>query len=392
MLLQHSLAIAGLIGLALATVQIVLTFVAVVVWRLLSLSAPVPRLPASEAVTVLKPLCGAEPGLYQQLRSFCEQDFPQFQIVFGVSDPADAALSVVHRLIEEFPSLCIDLVINPTQHGSNCKTSNLINMMAQARHDLLLIADSDTLVQSDYVRTVTAPLQDRAVGLVTSTYRDVPTPLLWSRVGAMYTNEWYMPSALLTWLFGYTGYASGQTLCLRRTTLDAIGGFEATASHLADDYRLGELIRGIGLRIVLSPAKVVTEHHEPNLDSLVRHEMRWMRTIRVLRPRSYNMMFLSFSLPVASVGLLCAAWLPSLSVVSWSLFGIVALTRMGLYLAHRLGRARPVWSDIWSDIWLLPVHDLLLCWVWLRTFFASRLTWRGREFDVDVDGVIRQES
>ena len=238
------------------------------------------------------------------------------------------------------------------------------------------------------MRTVVAPLQDRTVGLVTSIYRGVPTSRLWSRIGAMYINEWYMPSVLLRWLFGYTGYASGQTLCLRRSTLDAIGGFEATANHLADDYRLGELIRGIGLRIVLSHARVVAEHHETDLKSLMRHEMRWMRTIRVLRPRSHSMMFLTFSLPVAGIGLLCSAWLPSVSALSWSLFAIVALARVGLHLAHRLGRSH----SVLSDLWLLPLRDLLLGWIWYRSFSASRLTWRGREFDVDVDGVIRQES
>jgi ceramide glucosyltransferase len=352
------------------------------------LIAPTPAALGSTPVTVLKPLCGDEPGLYRHLRSFCEQDHPQFQIIFGLRDAADAALAVVERLQAEFPAVSIDVVINPLQYGANRKSSNLINMMAKARHDLLVIADSDTLVRADYLRTVTAPLADRAVGLVTSTYRDVPTPLLWSRLGAMYINEWYMPSVLLTWLFGYSGYASGQTLCLRRSTLDAIGGLEATANYLADDYRLGELIRATGLRIVLSPALVIAEHHEPNLDLLLRHEMRWMRTIQVLRPRSYRMMFLSFNLPLASLGLLCCVWLPSLAVASWSLFGVVVFARMGLYFAHRLGGERPVLSDIW----LLPVRDLLLCWVWCRSFFASRLTWRDREFDVDVDGVIRQET
>jgi ceramide glucosyltransferase len=387
-MLQTCLAFIGLIALALASAHGILSFVAVLAWNLRRQVAPTSRASGSMPVSVLKPLCGSEPGLYPHLRSFCEQAYPQFQIVFGVRDAADPALEVVQRLMAEFPAVCIDVVINPLQHGSNLKSSNLINMMAKARHDVLVIADSDTRVRSDYLRTVTAPLTDRAVGLVTSTYRDVPTPLLWSRLGAMYVNEWYMPSVLLTWLFGYAGYASGQTLCFARSTLDAIGGIEATANHLADDYRLGELIRGVGLRIVLSPAVVVAEHHEPSLASLLRHETRWMRTIRVLRPRSFRLMFLSFDLPVAALGLLCCLWLPALSPPAWSLFGIVLFTRLGLHFAHRLGGERPVLSDIW----LLPVRDLLLCWVWCRSFFVSRLTWRDREFDVDVDGVIRQES
>ena len=137
-------------------------------------------------VTVLKPLCGAEPGLYDHLRSFCQQDHPDYQIVFGVRDPTDPALAVVERLVAEYPSLPIDVVVNPQQHGSNCKISNLINMVARARHDVLAMADSDTFVGPDYLTIVTAPLLDHNVGLVTCIYRGVPTQGIWSRLGAMY--------------------------------------------------------------------------------------------------------------------------------------------------------------------------------------------------------------
>ena len=140
----------------------------------------------------------------------------------------------------------------------------------------------------DYLATVTAPLLDSGVGLVTCMYRGMPTPRIWSRLGAMYINEWYMPSVLLAWLFGHQGYVSGQTICVRRDTLQAIGGLRAVVDHLADDYRLGELVRRLGLRIVLSPYVVKGEHHEPKAGSLIRHELRWMRTLRVLRPRSFR--------------------------------------------------------------------------------------------------------
>jgi ceramide glucosyltransferase len=193
---------------------------------------------------------------------------------------------------------------------------------------------------------------------------------------------------LLTWLFGYSGYASGQTLCLKRRTLEAVDGLAATANHLADDYRLGELIRRRGQRIVLSPAVVVAIHHEPSFDALTRHEMRWLRTIRVLRPRSYRLMFLGFYLPVASIGLLIQAVSSTLSAASWVLFAIALIARLGVHLAHRLHAPR----SALKDLWLIPVRDLLLCWVWARSFSASRVTWRGSEFDVDVNGVMRQES
>jgi ceramide glucosyltransferase len=239
-------------------------------------------------------LCGAEPGLYEHLRSFCRQDYPEFQIVFGLRDAADPACSVVERLRAEFPSLPIDIVVNPQQHGCNHKTSNLINMLVRARHDVLAMADSDVFVGPDYLRTVTAPLMDRNVGLVTCIYQDIPTGWIWSRLGAMYINEWYVPMVLLGWLFGNQSYASGQTLCLRQETLQAIGGLQAISNHLAEDYRLGELIRGLGQRIELSHYVVKGLHHEKDLDALARHELRWMRTLRALRPRSFRLFFLTF--------------------------------------------------------------------------------------------------
>jgi ceramide glucosyltransferase len=386
--IHHPIELLGLTCLVLATLHAQLILVAVVTWYLRRKSASAPITSRVQPVTVLKPLCGAEPGLYLQLRSFCLQDHPQFQIVFGTRDAADPALAVARRLAAEFPDLSIDIMVNPQQHGSNYKCSNLHNMMALARYDLIAIADSDTSVRPDYLRMVTTPLLDPCVGLVTSLSHDVPTPLLWSRLGAMYMNEWFMPGVLLTWLFGYRGYASGQTLCLRRDTLEAIGGFGAIADYLAEDYRLGKLIRDIGLQIVISPAIVTAEHHEPSLDALTRHEIRWMRTIRVLRPRSFRMLFLSFSMPLAIVGLAACAYDHSLSSIAWTLFAATVFARLGLHLVHRLDCERPVLSDLW----LLPLRDLLLCWVWCRSFFSSRVTWRGREFEVSVDGMIRQET
>jgi ceramide glucosyltransferase len=392
-LVRYLLAIIGMAGLAATALHAVLALVAVLAWQIRAMStrsrranpAHMLRLPP---VTVLKPLCGAEPGLYRHLRSFCLQDYPEFQIVFGVRDAADPALEVAVRLAAEFPQLPIDIVVDPRQHGGNGKTSNLINMLASARHDMLAIADSDTSVGPDYLATVTTPLLNERVGLVTSTYHDVPTPLIWSRLGAMYINEWYMPSVLITWLFGYQGYAGGQTLCLRRNTLEQIGGLAAIADHLADDYRLNELIRAHGLRTVLSPAQVAAEHHEPALDSLIHHETRWMRTIRVLRPRSFNMLFVSFSLPTATLGLLLAAAEPAAVASAAALFWSALVARLGLHFVHRLRDERPVFCDIW----LLPVRDLLLCWVWYRSFFASRVNWRGLELDVDANGVVRRQT
>jgi ceramide glucosyltransferase len=377
-------ALSGFLGLAtlwVAAGYSVLTLLALMAWRL---RAPSAKLRARPPVTLFKPLCGAEPGLYEHLRGFCQQDYPDYQIIFGLCDAADPAAAVATRLAAEFPDLPIDIVVNPQRHGNNYKIGNLINMLELARHDLFVMADSDAYVGADYLASVTAPLLDPKIGLVTCAYHGVPTPSIWSRLGAMYINEWYIPSVLLAWLFGHDGYVSGQTMCIRRATLASIGGLQAIVDHLADDHRLGELVQGLGLRVVLSPYVVKGEHHEQSYDSLTRHELRWMRTLRVLKPLSFRMIFLSFSFPLAIFGLLLCAGGEALSPWAWTLFAAAALMRLVLHFASRADRS------LFADIWLLPVRDLLLCWIWYRSFSVSRVTWRGTEFDVDADGSLRR--
>jgi ceramide glucosyltransferase len=373
----------GVASLILAAAYTLLALVAVLVWGRRKATGAAVKLPA---VTVLKPLCGAEPGLYENLRTFCQQDYPEYQIIFGLGDEADPAVAVVARLVAEFPNLPIDVVIDPRQHGHNRKISGLINMLEHARHDVIVMADSDTFVGPDYLTSVTAPLLDRKVGLVTCLYHGEPTSPVWSRLGAMYINEWYMPSVLLAWLFGHENYVSGQTLCMRRDTLQAIGGLLAIANHLADDYQLGQLVRSLGLRIVLSTYMLKAEHHEPTLESLVTHELRWMRTLSVLAPWSFRFIFFTFSLPLAVLGLLLVVPEAYFAKVALPLFQVTVLARLALHLVHRVRDKRA----LFADLWLLPARDLLICWVWLRTFSTSRFTWRGSDFHVGADGIMRK--
>jgi ceramide glucosyltransferase len=373
----------GFSSLAIAAGYAVLNAVAVLIWRLPRKKL---RAPSQPPVTMLKPLCGSEPGLYEHLRSFCEQDYPKFEIVFGVRDRADPACSVVYQLLTEFPELPLKIVINPELHGENCKVSNLINMLPYASHELLAISDSDTAVARDYLATVAAPLLlDELVGLVTCIYRAVPTKQIWSRLGAMYVNEWYLPSVVFAWLFGHQGYVSGQTMCVRRDTLAAIGGLEVLADHLADDYRLGELVRRSGQRIVLSQYVISGQHHEVSFDSAVRHELRWMRTLRAVSPGNFRGLFLTFSLPLAALGIAATAW-DSGSGTAWMLFATTLFARLILHFVYRLRGDRP----FLADIWLVPARDLLNCWIWCRTFFVSTVTWRDGEFDIDSDGVMHR--
>lgn len=381
-LIHASLTFIGFASLTGAASYGLINLIALLVWRFPKRSGSPAELPP---VTVLKPLCGGEPGLYEDLRSFCIQDYPEFQVVFGIRDPTDSARPIAERLKTEFPHLNIDVVVNPQLHGQNFKVSNLINMLPFAKYDLLTMADSDTVVDSRYLAVVTAPLADRNVGLVTCVYHGVPTPGIWSRLGAMYINEWYMPSVLLAWLFGHQGYVSGQTICLTRDTLRAIGGFTEIADHLADDYRLGELVRKSGRRIVVSPYVVTGMHHEPSLRAVTRHEIRWMRTLAVVRPGSFRALFLTFSLPLAAIGFALANEASS-SVAVPILMTIAVLSRLIVHFVHRLGGRR----SVFADLWLLPVRDVLICWVWLRSFFTSEVLWRGVEFDVDPNGIMRR--
>lgn len=381
--LSYLSAVVGFACLAAATLYPALNLLALLVWRF---SRRQNLAAAIEPVTILKPLCGAEPGLYEDLRSFCAQDHPQFELILGIREKSDPACDIARRIASEYPTLPITIVVDSQLHGANRKVSNLINMLPYARHDLLVMADSDACVGPDYLQIVTRPLVNSEVGLVTCVYRGTPTPGIWSRIGAMYINEWYVPSIMLAWLFGHQGYVSGQTICIRQATLRKLGGFGQLTDHLADDHRLGTLVRNLGLKIELSSYVVRVEHHEPSLDSVTLHELRWMRTLRALRPRSFRWLFLTFSLPLAVSGLALSSSAHVDPLPAALLFGLTMLLRLMLHLLHRVGHER----HMLVDFWLLPLRDVLLCWVWFRSFFTSRVMWRGTEFHVDADGVMHR--
>ncbi|MDE2052087.1 MAG: bacteriohopanetetrol glucosamine biosynthesis glycosyltransferase HpnI, partial [Gammaproteobacteria bacterium] len=288
--------------------------------------------PQLRPVTVLKPLCGAEPGLDHSLRSFCEQEYAAgVQIVFGVQHPADPALAVLEVLKRDYPRLDLTVVVDPTRHGASAKVSNLINMMRTARHDWLVLADSDVRVPPGYLAAVAAPLADPAVGIVTCPYRGVPRPGLWSLLGTLFINDWFIPSVRVAALFGSRAVAFGATIALRRDALDAVGGFRAIADQLADDYRLGELTRRRGQRTVLSDVVVDTAVDERTFRQLAQHGLRWLRTIRVVRPGGYTFSAVTFSVPLAVLGCVIAGGTP----VALSLLTATVLLRLMLHFAAR---------------------------------------------------------
>jgi len=326
--------------------------------------------------TILKPLCGVEPETYECLRSFCDQAYPEFQLVFGVCDANDPAVAVVERLQREFPQRDLQISIDRRQHGSSRKVSNLINMMPLARHDLLVLADSDVRVKRDYLGKVVAPLLDGGVGIVTCPYRGYPGPGLWSLLGSMFINDWFMPSVRVAAVTGSRSFAFGATIAISRQTLARIGGFMAIANQLADDYRLGEMTRRLGLRTVLSEVVVEICVAERSFGELARHELRWLRTIRLLRPLSYGFCFVTFGLPVAAAGTVLAGG--ATPVVG--MFAITVLARVMLHLTVRSPRSTA------AQLFVLPLRDTLSIFLWGWGFVTRRVHWREDRFRVTRDG------
>jgi ceramide glucosyltransferase len=335
------------------------------------------ELPASvPPTTILKPLCGAEAGLYERLRSFCQQPCADLQIVCGVRNADDPALETVRRLQAEFPALALEIAVDPTPHGTSGKVSNLINMLPLARHDYLVIADSDVRVGPDYLQRVIAPLLDEGVGIVTCLYHGSPRPGLWSLLGAMFINEWFMPSVRIAGWCGSRVFASGATIALRRAALSRIGGFAAIADQLADDYRLGELTRRMGLRTVLSDLEVETAVDEPTLRDLARHELRWLRTIRTVRPLSYALAGVTFGIPAAILASLLAAASPA--TVTMLLITIAARFMIN-------SRPRRVWP-VFAQLWLVALNDLLTFSLWCWGYATRQVRWRQARYHVARDG------
>ena len=341
---------------------------------------PTGRAPAdSPPVTVLKPLCGAEHALYDCLRSFCEQDHPRFQIVFGVSKSDDPAIAVVRRLQREFPGRDLAIAIDNTQHGSSPKVSNLINMMAVARHDYLVMSDSDVRVESDYLRRIVAPLADEKVGIVTCCYRGVARDGIWSILGSMFINQWFMPSVRVAAMLGFRSFAFGASIAMRREVLNKIGGFSAIAGQLADDYRLGELTRRMGLTTVLSDVEVETMVSEQSALELVAHELRWRRTIRILSPSGYGLSFITFGLPVTAVQIAVTGG----GVSAFIIFAITALANASLHLRTD----RSPWRR--AKLLLVPFRDLLHFALWGWSFATRRVQWRSVLYRVTEDGSVQ---
>ncbi|HVM93076.1 MAG TPA: bacteriohopanetetrol glucosamine biosynthesis glycosyltransferase HpnI [Terriglobales bacterium] len=326
-------------------------------------------------VSILKPLKGVDPEIWQSFCSHAEQDYPEFEIIFGVSNSADPACEIVRELQATYPERRIKLVVADRILGTNVKVSTLAQMVPQAAHGILLVNDSDIRVGRDYLKRVVPPLADPQVGLVTCLYRAEPASTLGSRLEALGIATDFVPGVLSArFLEKGLHFGLGSTLAFRRSDLASIGGFESILDYLADDYELGRRIASTGKRVELGPATVTTFLPPYSLAEFWQHQLRWSRTIRDARRGGYLGLLFTFGLP----------W--SLLMVSASGGALWAWFLAALTYGVRLGLASATASQVIGDrytasnIFLLPLRDLLAPFVWLVGLFGNTIHWRGDDF------------
>lgn len=363
------------LGIVLALVWTYLVAMTVASLRFARRRAAIPA--AQPAVSVLKPLHGAEPGLYENLRSFVDQDYSELQLVLGVRDRDDSVLPIARALLRDRPDRDIALVIDPRVSGSNLKVANLENMLPAAKHDVLVIADSDMRVDRHYLAAVTAPLLDPRAGIVTCVYKAAGTGGLWSQLGAMHINFTFLPSAILGEAIGAGGGSFGATIAVRREVLGRIGGFARLRDELADDHRIGAAVCALGLAKVLSPYIVENRVTECSLASLWRHELRWARTVRAMAPLGFAGSVITHTVVVAAL----AAALCGASPSAWILVLVSLLLRWlsAWAIARRLALSV-------KGLWLLPFRDALSFAVFLGSFCGRSVLWRDQLFRIEPGG------
>lgn len=374
--------IAGM-GWALLALSVAGTaYMVVAAATLLSFPASAPRYgKRDDPITVLKPLCGDEPRLEDNLASFLIQDHAgPVQLLCGVQRADDPAIPVVETLRRRFPEARIDLVVDTTEHGANRKVANLINLEPHIVHGMVALSDSDIVVKPDYLSRLAATLDTPGTGVVTIAYNGRGDAGFWSRLAAAGLSWQFLPGVAFGAVHHLARPCMGSTIALRRETLRAIGGFAVFADTLADDYALGEAVSELGLAVALPPMLVTHASAEPTLRQLWRHEVRWGATVRNVLPVAYAASVIAMPLPLALLAL--------------PIHPPVALACTGLALLARLGTA--VAADLWggrrtAPLWLLPLRDCLTFAVFIASFAARSVDWRGATLKMAENGRIAAE-
>jgi ceramide glucosyltransferase len=331
-------------------------------------------------VSILKPLKGADPEMYESFRSHCLQDYPEYEIIFGVSDAADEAVRFVERLKAEYPQQAIRMLVCTNVVGANRKVSNLAEMMQVAKFEHVVINDSDIRVPADYLRRVIPGFDggrvgSAKVGMVTCLYRAIAGRNFWSKMESLGVTMDFMPPVLAArFLEGRVYFGLGSTMAVRKEAVQAIGGLESIADYLADDYELGTRIADAGYTVVLSDVVVETFVPEYTAAQFFDHQLRWGRAVRSSRPGGYAGVIVTFGFFWSLLAMLlsgAAWWSPALLAVNVFARLIVTQVVGGGIIGH---------GEAWKLIWLMPLRDLLAPYIWLFSLGGSRIVWRGEIF------------
>jgi len=338
-------------------------------------------------VSILKPLKGTDPEIYQSFRSHCLQDYPEYEIIFGVSDPSDPAVASVRQLQGEFPALSIRLIVCRKTLGANIKVSNLAQMLAEARYQHLLVNDSDIRVETDYLRRVMAPLANPTVGMVTCLYRGVAANTIGSRIESLGISTDFCAGVLAArQLEGGLKFGLGSTMAFRRDDLEKIGGFESFADYLADDYELGRRIADLGLEVRLSDVVVETNLPAYRAAEFLSHQLRWARGVRDSRSGGYFGLVLTYGL-LWSCALVAAS---RGALWTWVLAGITLFLRVAVALV--VGKSVLRDRQLPQQLWLLPLRDLVAVGVWVASLAGHTVSWRGDRFKLKDGKLIRVDT
>jgi ceramide glucosyltransferase len=332
------------------------------------------------AASILKPVRGVDRDAYENFASFCRLDYPEYELIFAAADPGDPAVSIIEKLQRDFPERAIRIVIATEWFGENKKVNNLAAAARAAKHDLLVMADTDVRIEPDYLKEVAAPFTDPRVGAVTAFYRCLGGGTLAAALDMLGMCADSLPDALVARkLEGKMQFAFGWTMATTKKVLAEIGGWEAMANHHSDDFELGNRIAKAGHRVEFMRKPVWMVFPEERAAEFLRHEMRWAIGLRNVRPRGYLAMIFTHGFPLAVAAAVVAA-----SAGWWCL----SASYLAGYLALRLSVAwtAGAWglgdTGIAPKLWLLPLRDAISAAVWFAGFFSDKIRWRGLEYRV----------
>lgn len=334
-------------------------------------------------VTLLKPLCGLEPGLESNLTSFFEQNYPSFEIVFGARLSDDPALEIARRISSKYPSVPVKIVATGEPLHPNAKVCSLVKMYARAAHDYLIVSDSDVHVAPNYIAEVVRPLLDPGNGMVTCLYRGVPTGGFWSQLEALGMSVEMTSGAIVANLLEGMKFALGPTMAVRRNVLETVGGFVALADYCADDYVLGREVSEIGRHVVMS--QHVIDHVVINrgFGNSMRHQIRWMKSTRFSRRAGHAGTGLTFAMPFGLLGLVAAGGLHQWAL-GIGLFAAAYLNRVTMALVAGWGVVRD--ARALRTAWLYPLRDLMGFGFWCASYSGSEIEWRGDWYRLEPGG------